>query len=270
MRIALPAPPVISAFYRLLFATTLLALGVTLAERLRRSERRAASPRAWQAAVAAGACFAADMALWHTAMVETSVANATLLVNTTPLYVGLFSAAVLGERLGRHFVIGAALALTGAAVLLGVDGLGGEGIEGDGIALVAALFYAGYLLLMKQARRELTAVHAVLVASASATVVLGGFGLALGDSFTGFPTTSSLAMLGAALVSQIGGVLGIAWALGYLRATYASVALLAQPVGTALLGWLLLGEAITLPQAFGGIGVLAGIAVVTRGPASSA
>ena len=262
IRAAQPAPPVVIAFYRVFFAGLMMATWFAI-----RGRKIAFDAPGRNAALLGGFFFATDMALWHTALVQTSVANATLLVNTTPLYIGLFSAAVFGEHLGRHFVIGAALALVGAAILLGVDGLGGEGIEGDAIALVAALFYAGYLLLMKQARRELDAAHAVLAASASATIVLGISALARGDPFAGFPTTSWLAMLGAALVSQIGGVLGIAWALGYLRATYASVALLAQPLGTALLGWLLLGEAITPLQALGGMGVIAGIAVVTRAPA---
>ena len=71
-------------------------------------------------------------------------------------------------------------------------------------------------------------------------------------------------MAGAALISQIGGVLAIIWALRYLPTTVASVMLLAQPVGTALLGWLLLGEALGPLQALGGAAVLAGIVLASR------
>jgi drug/metabolite transporter (DMT)-like permease len=76
-------------------------------------------------------------------------------------------------------------------------------------------------------------------------------------------------MAGAALVSQLGGVFGIVWALRNLPATVASGALRAQPVGTALLGWWILGEALTLPQAAGGITVLIGIALASRGSGAS-
>jgi drug/metabolite transporter (DMT)-like permease len=43
------------------------------------------------------------------------------------------------------------------------------------------------------------------------------------------------------------------------------VALLAQPVGTALLGWWWLGEALSPLQLGGGFLVLAGIAAASRG-----
>lgn len=39
--------------------------------------------------MAAGRCFGADIAPWHLAVVRTSLANATLIVDTTPLFVGL-------------------------------------------------------------------------------------------------------------------------------------------------------------------------------------
>ena len=72
-------------------------------------------------------------------------------------------------------------------------------------------------------------------------------------------------MLGAALLAQIGGVLGIVWALRWLRTPFAAVALLGQPVGTALLAWwLLFDEAIGALQAAGGAAVLAAIALASH------
>jgi drug/metabolite transporter (DMT)-like permease len=59
-------------------------------------------------------------------------------------------------------------------------------------------------------------------------------------------------------------VLGIVWALRFLPTALASVVLLGQPVGTAILGWALLGEAIGPLQALGGGAVLAGIALCAR------
>ena len=71
-------------------------------------------------------------------------------------------------------------------------------------------------------------------------------------------------MLGAAVLSQLGGQMGVIWSLRYLPATVTSVALLAQPVGTALLGWWLLGESITGIEALGGAAVLVGISLASR------
>ncbi len=259
VRLALPAPPIITGFYRMLFASALVAAWMLAFRRPTSVPHRGAAY-----ALAAGLCFGTDLALWHTAIVRTSVANATLLVNTTPVYVGLYALLVRRERLDWRFVAGGALALLGTALLLGERGGAAGSLEGDLLALAAAVFYAGYLLLIKAARRGVDTLSALLLASVSATAVLGVYALLAGDPFRGFPASSWLAMLGAALLAQLGGVMAIIWALRYLRATAASVALLAQPVGTAILGWLLLDEHIGSLQALGGGAVLMGIGLAAR------
>ena len=89
VRLALPAPPVVTGFYRMLFAT--LLVGAWLVVRRQRVFLRG---RAALGSIAAGVCLGLDLAMWHTSIVLTSVAMATLLVNTTPLYVGLWAALV--------------------------------------------------------------------------------------------------------------------------------------------------------------------------------
>jgi drug/metabolite transporter (DMT)-like permease len=262
VRLALPAPPVVTGFYRMLFASAVLSVSLLLWRRRVRLPREAALP-----ALAAGICFGTDIALWHTAIVRTSVAMATLLVNTTPLHVGLYSALVLRQRLRGRFVAGAALALGGCSALLGISRHDVAHVEGGALALAASVFYAGYLLLVTAARRRGDTLPALLIASLGATAALGVYALLRGDPFSGFPASSWLAMGGAALVSQVIGVAGIVWALPHLPTTVASVALLAQPVGTALLGWWLLGEALGPLQLAGGGAVLAGIALASRGSA---
>jgi drug/metabolite transporter (DMT)-like permease len=185
-------------------------------------------------------------------------------VNTTPVHVGLFSLLVLRERLDRRFVWGALLAVAGAALLLGISRDDVLHWRGGLFALGAGVFYAGYLLLMTAARRRGSAAPALFLASASAAGVLGLYALALGDPFAGFPAHAWAAMAGAACVSQIGGVLAIVWSLRHLPPTVTSVALLVQPLGTALLGWWLLAEPLAPLQALGGAAVLAGVALAAR------
>jgi drug/metabolite transporter (DMT)-like permease len=265
VRLALPAPPVVTGFYRMLFASTVLLAVVGLGRR-----PGTVSWAALARAALAGACFGTDIAIFNTAITKTSVANATLLVNTTPLHIGLWTALVLREGLPWRFVCGAALAIGGAALLLGIEFDGPRGALGELLALGAAFFYAGYLLLIQNARRAAEALPAVLAASLAATIVLGVYTRILGDPLTGFPAHSWAAMVGAAVVAQLGGVMAIVWALRFLPATFASVGLLGQPIGTALLGWLVLGETIDPLQALGGIAVLAGIALASGGLAAQA
>ena len=258
VRLALPAPPVVTGFWRLALATGGLVLWLAPRVRLAELPRRELLE-----ALAAGACFGADLALWNTSLIETSVATATLLVNTTPVFVGGFAVLVLGERLGLRLVAGGALALAGVALLLGDDLAADASLRGDALALGAAGFYSAYLIWMQRARRSLEATTAVAVSGAASTAVLGAAALLLGDPLTGFPLHSWAAFAASATVSHLAAVVGIVWALAHLRATFAAVALLAQPVGTALLGWWWLGEALSPLQLAGGALVLAGIATAS-------
>lgn len=215
-------------------------------------------------ALAAGLCFGGDMALWSTAVVETSVALATLLVNVTPVHVGLYAALVLRERLDGRFVAGAVLALTGCALLLGIHWEDLRHLRGALLALGASVFYAGYLLFMSAVRRRADAVPSLFLASLGATAILGASAVLRGDPLAGFPATSWLWMAAAALIAQLGGVMGIVWALRYLPATVASVTLLIQPLGAALWAWWLFAERLTPLQLAGGGAVLTGIVLAAR------
>ena len=259
VRWALPAPPLVTGFYRV--AVAALVLAAVMAWRGRRALPEGRSARI---ALLAGLCFGADIALWHLAIVRTSLANATLLVNTTPLFVGSYLLILQREPMNRRFCVSAGLAMAGAALLLGSSPAEGSARSGDLLALVAAGFYSAYLILVKEVRRSADTVAVLTLTSAAAAVLLGGAALAAGDPLRGFPAHSWAAMLGAALLAQIGGVLGIVWALRWLRAPFAAVALLGQPVGTALLAWWWFDESIGALQAAGGAAVLAAIALASR------
>jgi len=264
VRLAQPAPPAVIGFYRMLFAALAMG-GYALLTRRRVHWRGRAA--AW--ALASGVSFGLDLAFWHTAILETTVGLATLLVNLTPVHLGVYAVLVRGERLAPRFVAGAALALFGMVVLLGLPGVGPGGLHGPAFAIIASLFYALYLLWMSEARREMDAFSALLLMTSASAVVLGAASLALGNAFSGFPPHSWAAMLGCALLTQVGGVLGVVWLLRHLPPTFASVSLLAQPVCAALLAWALLGEPIGALQAGGGALVLAGIGLAAASRAST-
>ena len=82
--------------------------------------------------------------------------------------------------------------------------------------------------------------------------------VALGERI--FPATAGgwAAVIGLG-VMHVAGQGSIAWALGRLPAATASVVVLIQPVVAALLGWLLLAEALGPLQALGGAIALFGV-----------
>ena len=67
----------------------------------------------------AGVFFTGDLFFWHLAILGTTVANATFLATTAPIWVALGAWLVLPEAVGRRILIGLALCILGGFALLG-------------------------------------------------------------------------------------------------------------------------------------------------------
>jgi len=249
-----------SAFYRALVATIVLAPAW-----LWRGRRRSLAARSAVLGVLAGVFFAIDLALFNSAVMNTSAANATLLGNNAPILVGLGSWVVFRKRPAAIFWIGLALALVGSACIIGSDALTPAAFgSGDIMAITASVFFAAYLLTIGRVRSEIDTLTLTTLAVAASSAVLLILCLWLRVPLSGYSTHAWLSLIGLGVVSQVGGYLAITYALGHLPATVTSVGLLGQAPLTALLAIPLLGEPLSASQIIGGVLVLAGIYIVNR------
>jgi drug/metabolite transporter (DMT)-like permease len=207
-----------------------------------------------------GLFFALDLALYNTSILRTSAANATLLGNNTPIFVGLLSWLVLRRAPARSFWLGLALAIAGAVVILWADLKHHTQIGvGDLMALAASACFAVYLMVTEKLRHSIGTLAFLRMAMISSTLALLVINLAMGISLR-LPHGRTLwAVLGLGLVSQLGGYIFLTYALGHLPATITSISLLTQGPLTAAMAAVLLGEPISLAQILGGILVLAGV-----------
>jgi drug/metabolite transporter (DMT)-like permease len=98
----------------------------------------------------------------------------------------------------------------------------------------------------------------------SSAAVLLVLNVGLGQPLQGYPPTTYLTFVAMAVITQIFGYFSISFALGYLPASIVAPSLLGQPVITAILAGLLLGEAFSSSQVLGGLAVLSGVYVVIR------
>jgi len=213
-----------------------------------------------------GVFLAIDLAAWHYALTKTSVANATLLANLAPVFVTLASWRLFRARISTVFVIGLVTAVAGVVTLKGGPMALGEGnLVGDGVAVVAAMFYAGYILAIGRLRSLFGTVRIMIWSTASAAICMLPMAVVFEQSL--FPVTAfGWAMLfGLAFVSHAGGQVAITYALAYLPPAFSSLTLLLQPVVAAILAWILLAEPVGLMQAIGGAIVLIGILIARRG-----
>jgi drug/metabolite transporter (DMT)-like permease len=208
----------------------------------------------------AGLFFAGDLAVWHQSIEYTSVANATLLANMAPVFVTLAAWKLYGDRISRGFALGLVLALSGAACLV-ADSLSvsRQTAFGDLLGVLAALFYAAYLMGVSRQRRVFDTVQVMFWTTAAGALVTLPLALVLGETVWPPSARDWWLLAGLALLSHVGGQGLIAYALAHLPAAFSSVSLLVQPVAAALFAWLLLAEAFGPLQALGGAIVLAGI-----------
>ncbi len=217
--------------------------------------------------IIAGACFAFDMALWHTALTYTSVSNATFLVNLGNVCVGIAAWLVLRERPTAIWFAAALIAIGGAAALsLGGAAREPSAIGGDLLALGAACFVACYMLFSKLARRTLSGLHAIFWLTVVEAVVAALLMLATGQDFLPATLAGFAAPLGLALLVQVAGQGLIITGLGRTPAALAGVLVLIQPVVAAAVSWQLFNEPLTALQAAGGGAVLLAVWLAQQKP----
>ena len=252
--------PAAAGMWRLIFAVPILAL-MTFRPGAPRPE--GATPWLWVGL--AGVFFALDLAFWHYGVTYTSVTNATVLTNLTPVVVTLAAWLFFKERPRAIFVFGLGLALAGAVTMALVH-QGGKGANpplGDLLSVITAFWYGGYFLAVGQARRTANAARVMFWSSAIGAPLLLIAALALREDLwpDGPGGWAACAGLG---VMHVVGQGAIAWALGRLPTALASVVVFIQPVVAAALGWMLFQEPIGLIQGLGAVVALVGVAVAQR------
>ena len=208
----------------------------------------------------AGVFFGSDMAIWNWAISFTSVAHATLMANTAPIFVALVSFFFLRQKIESSFFRALILAFSGVSiVILAGSGSDSTRLLGDSLGLIAAIFYAAYILVIKKLTDTVPPAHTLFFATLFTAVFLFPIGLLESESF--FPSSQKgwIILLAYAVISQALAQGLITFGISRLAAHLSSLILLVQPVAAAIYGWLLLSESINLWQGLGGAVVLFGI-----------
>jgi drug/metabolite transporter (DMT)-like permease len=255
------APGPITGFYRLLISSFLLTPLF-----IRQQKKLAPIDKKYLIfPLLAGIFTAFDFAFWNSSVKFTTAANATLLGNTSPLWVALFALFIFREKLRGIFWLGLIIALTGAVLVMGSDFLRHPTLGiGDLLASTAAIFYASYQLITQRGRKHIDPLRYMWLVGLSATIGMFIINLVLGNSFTGYSTQTWAIFFVTAIVSQMIGYLAISYALGHLPASVVSPTLIGQPILTTILAIPMLGEIPSALQWIGGAIALAGIYIVNQ------
>ncbi|HEY7273010.1 MAG TPA: DMT family transporter [Actinoplanes sp.] len=258
------APALAVAFWRNALATVALT---PITAGPRRGELRNTGRRDLWFCVAAGVALAAHFGTWMPSVQLGSVATATALVATQPVWQGLI-AAWQGRRPSAATWAGIALAVAGAVWATGADvRISGQAVLADVLALLGGMAAAVYTALGERARTRLSTTTYTWICYGVCAVVLLIVCLAFRAELFGYPASTWAAIIAIAAGAQLLGHSMFNYALHRTSATTVSVLILLETPGAALLAWAWLGQT-PRPAALPGIALLlAGVAVVVIGNA---
>jgi drug/metabolite transporter (DMT)-like permease len=260
--------PAAAGFWRMVFALPVLAAWMRLEQRKAVGPVR---PGAMLPIALAGLAFSVDVVLYNASLGFTSIANASLLGNLSPVAMVLGCWLLLGEKPSRR-ILGALMLALGGAMMLVLPKLTGRGPAGspngafgDMLATGAAVSYAVYILAVRRARDLADAGRIGLISSALCAVFCLAAALALGETIVPASLQGWLAVIALGLVSHALGQGLITLSLGSYGASAASLVMVWPALVSVLAAWALFGEQPSPAQAFGGVAILAAVLLVRRG-----
>ncbi|HKP91565.1 MAG TPA: DMT family transporter [Thermoleophilaceae bacterium] len=216
------------------------------------------------AVIALGLVLAAHFACLFAAVRETSVASAILVTYSAPILIAILAPALLGERVSR--VTAGALGVSAAGVasiaLAGGGAGGAVRAAGIGLALLAALTYAVFVVLLKRFTAEVNPLTVQAWQAGAAALALSPGALAGGYSLGG-REIAYLVLLGVGIT----GLTGVAYvfALRFVPATTAGILGYLEPLSAVVLAAALLGERVGAWTLIGGAAIVAaGVVVVVE------
>jgi drug/metabolite transporter (DMT)-like permease len=257
------APAVAIAFYRNALAVCVLVPVALLRRRRELLElARAGSRREGLYCVLAGVALAAHFLCWVPSTKLTSVAAATALVATQPVWQGLIAVGQ-GRRLPGWTWVGIGCAVAGAAAATGVDiSVSGTAVLGDVLAIAGGMMAAVYTAFGERARVTVSTTSYTAVCYSVCALLILGVCLVFRVPLHGYPASAWLAILGVTIGPQLLGHSLFNFAVKRVAATTISVLVLLEAPGAALIGWVWLGQ-VPRPAALPGLALLVtGVAIV--------
>lgn len=272
IRLAIETAQIRSVGFSLFLAASRLSIAslLIILPQVRSRPGIAFNSQAFYYAVGAGICLALHFAAWITSLSYTSIAASTTLVTTNPVWVALLSWWWFKETPRKTTIGGIAIALGGGLLIAwgNTDPLttADRPFLGNSLALVGAWMASLYLLLGREAQnRGLGTNGYVTIAYTVAALILLPLPSLFGGQYSGYPAAVYLYIFLMALISQVFGHTSLNWAVRWISPTLVTLAILFEPVGASILGFLVFDEIPSLTTIGGAIVLLMGVGITVLG-----
>jgi drug/metabolite transporter (DMT)-like permease len=256
---AVAAPALAVAMWRNVLGVAAIA---PFAAVTRLGELRGLSARELRWALGAGLLLAAHFATWVPSLRFTSVASATAIVATQPVWVALIARAT-GHDVPRRTWVGITLSIVAVVVLTGVDfSLEPRALVGDLLALLGGVFAAFYTVAGAEVRRTVSTTTYTSICYSTAGVVLLVACLVGGVDMWGYDSKTWLQLLALTLGAQLLGHSVFNLVLRTTSPTVVSLALLLEIPGAAAIAAAALGQVPPLAALPAALLLLLGLGIV--------
>lgn len=251
--------PLLFVALRLVAAAALLGIVVAV-----RRQSWAPLRGRWHHLALAGALVnGVTLSAFHVGMVTENVAVMALMQTLSPMLIALAAMPLLGERLGPRQWLGLALGAVGVIMVVAPRAL--EGSSGAiRLGLLGAVSLAGGTIYFGRFGRDVPIVPATAVQLGAAAIVTVGLLIAFEHPHATwtFPAIASVAW--NVLAVSIGAMALYYYMLSHGTAGRVAANFYLIPGTVALLGWVLLGERLTLPAVLGFAVASVGVFLVAR------
>ena len=199
-------------------------------------------------AAIASLAFTTDLTLWHYSMNITSVSNATIIVNSAPIFVAILGFIIFREKLSKSFVTSFLITYIGIIGLIYYSNnyINGK-VLGDILCLVAALFYAVYLLVIAKLGKE-NSLNIIFYTTLFCCLFSVLPMLIQGGNMIPASKFEWINLLSLAFLCQFGGQYFITHGIGKISASEGSIGLLMQPITATILAAFLFNEILNITQ----------------------
>jgi drug/metabolite transporter (DMT)-like permease len=204
--------------------------------------------------------YSLDLAAWNAGIRMTKLGNATLFGNTGSFVFAIYGLFLAHRAASLRQILALGLAGAGAALLMsGSYELSPKDFAGDLLTLVAGLLYGGYLIFVERARSALQPLPLLILATLFSIPILLTISLGLGEPLWPHNWTPLLIF---AISSQVIGQGLLVYSIGTFPPLIVGLALLTQPVISALIGWIVYREGLSITDLLGAAGIAAALVLV--------
>lgn len=247
------------ALWRLAIATAILAVAVSV---LKRRFRFDAVRKNLQQFLVLGLLLGTHFLLFISAVKSTTILNATVLVNTTPIFSMVISTFLYRVKPSRMALLGMVVSFLGAGIIAFRDAERGQtaNLIGDLEAMLAAVAEGFYLNYGRERRRRLPLLPTMLLIYIAAGLTVGGVAL---TAFIPFEAPHRLdlylPLLGLGILPTATAHTLYFSSLSSLKSFETATMALLEPLGATVLGIAFFAEVPTPLTVIGGALVLLGI-----------